>query len=229
MSQRSSEPPATTKTNVAPDVAVAQSNMPAETAAEPVKKVELDIEDAPFLKEEPPEEKEEKPTEPEKPEEPKKKKKLLFIVVGAVAVVLIAGAGWFLFGGKSKPPPPPAPEPPKPDVIVVPSKPATAVAPDIIKEFERFVVPVGTSLSATNFLICKFSTVTKNPTVNAEIEQKMLVLRDAVYFYLRGKSYEFLLNPDNATTIKKDLVGILNDYLGHGKLEDVLLDSYLGH
>ncbi|MBR4741483.1 MAG: flagellar basal body-associated FliL family protein, partial [Desulfovibrio sp.] len=60
-------------------------------------------------------------------------------------------------------------------------------------------------------------------------DQKMLVLRDAVYFYLRGKSFEYLLNPDNAPEIKSDLLGILNDYLAHGKLEDVLLDSYLGH
>ena len=57
----------------------------------------------------------------------------------------------------------------------------------------------------------------------------MLVLRDAVYFYLRGKTPEYLLDAANTAEIKQDLVDILNDYLQRGKLQDVLLDSYLAH
>ena len=55
----------------------------------------------------------------------------------------------------------------------------------------------------------------------------MIALRDALYFYLSSKSNDYLLNPSNAVTIKKDLTGILNDYLAQGRIDDVLFESYL--
>ncbi|MBO4334256.1 MAG: flagellar basal body-associated FliL family protein [Desulfovibrio sp.] len=229
MSQTSGEGTKTKDATVAPEVEVASQNVPA--ANPETDKVQLDLEDAPFLKEEPEEqEKQQEEAQESAPAVPEKKpKKKKFVIIALAAILITAGVVGFIFFGSPAPPPPPPPPKPKPDVIVVPSKPDAKSSPDIVMEFERFIIPVGNSLSSTNFLICKFSTVSKSPTINSEIEQKMLVLRDAVYFYLRGKSYEYLLNPDNATAIKSDLVGILNDYLGHGKLEDVLLDSYLGH
>ncbi|MCR5812889.1 MAG: flagellar basal body-associated FliL family protein [Desulfovibrio sp.] len=228
MSQTSGEGTEIKETTVIPEVEVASQNLPAENSAE--KKVELDLEDAPFLKEEPKqEEKKEEVAKESEPAAPEKKPKKKIVIIALGAILIVAGVIGFIFFGSPAPPPPPPPQKPKPDVIVVPSKPGGPTSPDIVMDFERFIIPVGNSLSSTNFLICKFSTVSKSPTINSEIEQKMLVLRDAVYFYLRGKSYEYLLDPDNAAAIKSDLVGILNDYLGHGKLEDVLLDSYLGH
>ncbi len=229
MSQTSGEGAGTKEATAAPEVEVASQQLPAENPQS--EKVELDLEDAPFLKEEAKQEevKEEVKEESAEPVPEKKPKRKKLLIIGLAAVLIIVGVVGFIFFGSPSPPPPPPPQKPKPDVIVVPSKPNAQSSPDIVMEFERFVIPVGNSLASTNFLICKFSTVSKSPTINSEIEQKMLVLRDAVYFYLRGKSYEYLLNPDNATAIKSDLVGILNDYLGHGKLEDVLLDSYLGH
>lgn len=231
MSQTSGQETETREATEAPQVEVANSNVPAESPKKPAK-VELDIEDAPFLKEEaPPEpepEKKEDTPQQEGAEAPKKKsKKKLIIIVLALAIVAVGVIAFLLLSGPPAPPPP-EPEAPKPDVIVVPSKPATQTSPDIVKEFERFIIPIGDALPSTKFLICQFSTVTKNPALDSEIDQKILVLRDAVYFYLRGKSYEYLLEPKNAAAIKEDLVGILNDYLGMGKLEDVLLDTYLG-
>ena len=52
-------------------------------------------------------------------------------------------------------------------------------------------------------------------------------MRDALYFYLSSKSDEFLLNPANTATIKKDLSGVLNDYLTQGRIDDILFESYL--
>ena len=51
--------------------------------------------------------------------------------------------------------------------------------------------------------------------------------RDALFFYLSGKSDDYLLNPDNAVNIKRDLTSILNDYLSSGHIDDVLFESYL--
>lgn len=234
MTQTSSETTETKNASASPAVETSTQTLPAQNKKN--EKVELDIEDAPFLKEEAKQESAE--SEAESVEETKadddlakkKKKKKLMIIAGGAVLLLVLGAGaaWFLLKG-SPAPPPPSIEETKPEVIVVPSKKGNAVAPDLVKDFDRFVVPVGETLSTTNFLICKFSTVTKNPGLENELDQKMILLRDSVYFYLRSKSYDFLLDPNNAEEIKKDLVAILNDYLSTGKLSDVLLDTYLGH
>ncbi|MBQ7739420.1 MAG: flagellar basal body-associated FliL family protein [Desulfovibrionaceae bacterium] len=222
----------------APQVEVAQEtqdNLPAEATSKNVGKVELDIDDAPFLKEEPKTEEkaegENLPAEGEPDQAKKKKKKKLLILIAGGAVVLIAlgVAAFFFLSGPPASPPPPPPEEVKPNIIVVPSKPTVQAIPDVVRDFEPFIVPVGSSTATTNFLVCKFSAVAKSPAINTEIDHKMLVLRDAVYFYLRGKPAEYLLDSANAPAVKRDLVDILNGYLQRGKLQDVLLDSYLAH
>lgn len=67
----------------------------------------------------------------------------------------------------------------------------------------------------------------KNPALGAELDRKMVSLRDALYFYLGSKTDAFLLNADNAPTIKRDLTEVLNDYLTQGQVTDILLESYL--
>ncbi|MBQ7585414.1 MAG: flagellar basal body-associated FliL family protein [Desulfovibrionaceae bacterium] len=220
----------------APEVEVAKSdNLPAPSNNE-VAKVELDIEDAPFLKNEP----ESAKSESEKSAEDaanqeaqakkKKKKRLIIIGAGAVLAIVMGVVAFFLLSGPSTPPPPPpVEETTKPNVVVVPSTPQVKIIPDVVRNFDLFIVPVGNSASDTKFLVCKFSTVSKSPAINSEIDHKMLVLRDAVYFYLRGKPAEYLLDSANAGEIKHDLVNILNDYLQRGKLEDVLLDNFLAY
>ena len=142
-------------------------------------------------------------------------------------------AAWFFLGRSKTPAPlpkvPPKTEEKKPNVVVVPSAPKSRAGPDVIRDFDLFIVPIGTSLSDAKFLVCKFSTISKSPAVNNEIDHKMLLLRDAVFFYLNGKSADYLLDSGNAKEIKQNLVDILNDYLQRGKLEDVLLDSYLAY
>jgi len=233
MSQTSNESTVTQEESQNLEVETAQENVPAEKAK--TEKVELDIEDAPFLKEEeaPPVESstnKEEGAKQEKPTAGSKKKKL--IIIGAAAILLLVGGGaaaWFLLKPGGAEPPPPVVEEIKPEVIVVPSKQVAPVNPDVVTPLEQFIVPVGDSLAKTNFLICKFSIISKDLSLGTEIENKMIPLRDAVYFYLRSKSYDYLLTPANAKDIKSDLLGILNDFLTTGKVEDVLLDTYLGH
>lgn len=200
-----------------------------------LKKVELDLDDAPFLQSEeppaapatradnPPAKTEEAPAA-----DGKGKRKKLFIILGAAAgvVVLVAAAAvwWFVF----RTPPPPPPEAPKPEVVVVPSKPTGQTNPDIIKEFAPFVVPTEEAKGGTRFLVCKFSAIFKDPALGREIDQRMLSLRDAIYFYLRSKDNAFLMDARNGPQIKSDLVGVLNGYMAQGKIEDILFESYLG-
>ncbi len=221
-----------------PDVQVAGEGGASATPA----KVSLDLDDAPFMEEPPAEE--EKPAAkddaakggdaaaPEGGEEkPKKSKKKLFIIAGAaVALLVILAVVYFLFlrgdGGEEAPPPPP-PEPPKPEIVVVPSKPKVVVKPDIVKELEPFIVPHAEPTGGARFLYCKFAFVSKDPLLGQEVDSKLVSLRDSIFFYLKSKSTDYLMDARNATTIKKELRGVVSDYLTRSKLDDVLLDSYL--
>ena len=193
-----------------------------------LRKVELDLDDAPFLKEQespPPAKKDDTTLQvAEDSPAPNKKKKLIIIAAAALVVVLIAAAAvwWFVL----RTPPPPPPEPVKPEVIVVPTPKTPTATPDSVKELAPFVIPRQTAKGA-RFLTCKFSTVSKSPRVGMEIDQKLIPLRDALYYYLSSKPDAFLLDPANGPTIKKDLGGVLNDYLTQGRIEDILFESYL--
>ena len=194
-----------------------------------LRKVELDLDDAPFLQEQespPPAKTDSAPLQvPADAPAPNKKKKLLLIAgAAALLVVLVAAVAvwWFVL----RTPPPPPPDPVKPEVIVVPSAKSPASKPDSVKELAPFVIPRQTAKGA-RFLICKFSTVSQSPRVGMEIDQKLIPLRDALYYYLSSKPDAFLLDPASVPTIKKDLGGVLNDYLTQGRIDDILFESYL--
>lgn len=198
-----------------------------------LKKVELDLDDAPFLQPEAPpaapaRRGDDAPAQPEgAPEDAGKGRRKKFLILGAAAgvVLLVAAAAvwWFVF----RTPPPPPPEAPKPEVVVVPSAPGAQTSPDIVKEFAPFVVPTQEAQGGTRFLVCKFSSIIKDPAVGREIDQRMLSLRDAIYYYLRSKDDAFLRDARNGPQIKSDLLGVLNDYMAQGKIEDILFESYL--
>jgi flagellar FliL protein len=199
------------------------------------KKVQLDLDDAPFLQEK---EQAISPAEegdsvaqglPEGAENtaPKQgigKKKL--IILGGAAFLLVAAlaAGWWFFLREPSRLPP---EAAMPEVIVVPSKPATQAAPDHIREFSPFLVYHSDGAGDGRFLVCKFATLTKVQNLNREMDQKMLPLRDAVYYYLRSKTPEYLTNSGALPEIKKDLTAVINNYLTQGQIEDILFESYL--
>lgn len=200
-------------------------------AASPLKKVELDLDDAPFLQADEPAEAPvprdaDLPAAPDAPAAGGGKRKKLLILGAAAGVLLLAAAAavwWFVF----RTPPPPPPEAPKPEVVVVPSTPPAQSAPDIIKEFAPFMVPTQDAQGGTRFLVCKFSAIIGNEGTGREMDEHMLSLRDAIYYYLRSKESAFLMDAHNGPEIKKDLLGVLNDYMTQGKIEDILFESYL--
>lgn len=202
----------------------------AETAGAPVKKVELDLDDAPFLQADepppPPVPTDGEPPAPVDEGDKSKRKKRILILAGAAGVLLVAVAvavWWFFF--RTPPPAPPAPL--EPEVIVVPSAPTVTDSGEIVRDFAPFIVPVNDNLKETSFLVCKFSAITREPAVNQEMERQRVPLRDAIYYYLRGKDAAFLLDARNGESIKKDLMSVFNDYLTQGKLEDIVFESYL--
>lgn len=207
--------------------AVESLNIEVEGESQAPRKVELDLDDAPFLQvEEPPPPAVEEHDTPPPPEENKGKRKKLFIFGGAFLGALIAGGAavwWFFFRGA----PPPPPTTPDPEVVVVPSRQTPSGPQDIVHEFAVFVVPVNDDPSQTHFLICKFAAITQDAEVDQEMGRQQIPLRDAVYYYLRGKDANWLQDAHNYDAIKKDLMAVFNDYLSRGKLEDIVFESYL--
>ncbi|MDE5832097.1 MAG: flagellar basal body protein FliL, partial [Desulfovibrio sp.] len=125
--------------SVLPDLETASSSPP-----DTVKKVELDLDDAPFLRPDepaqPPAHFEENIPPEDDGDKGKKKKRLILVAAIAGGVLLIALAAiWFFF---IRQPPPPPPEGPKPDVVVVPSTPVAPESHEIIRSFAPFVVPI---------------------------------------------------------------------------------------
>ena len=207
-------------------------------AASAAAKVQLDVEDAPFLQEEVPSAppvpvQENKPglTEEALPEETaqadtgKKKKRLIVLGALAFCVIITGVLGWFFL----LKPVPPAVAPPQnpPTVIVVPSPEKITGPAEFQVQFDPFWIAQKADNGATRFLQVRFSSVTLSDKVVKEAADKMLVLRDAVYYYLRNKTHEFLLDPENVPVIKQDILGIINGYVVQGRMEDVLIENYL--
>lgn len=212
-------------------------------------KVELDIDDAPFLdepEEEAPEEKPEEAPEAAPPvpvadDAPKAAglkalladKKKLALVGGGVLVLLIGIlAGTMLFSGGEKeeetPAPPPQPEEqlqsqPEPKKDDPPPPP-----PDPIYTFEAepFFVELRGSEGEIRFLHCRFSLPTKNYTLYTELIAKNIAVRDAVHYYLSNKPLTFLENPDAGYALKKDLLSVVNENMTSGSFEELLFDDY---
>ena len=197
-------------------------------------KVTLDIEDAPFLQEAeapPPVPAERsdivldaKPTEDDEAAARRKKKKKMIIMGGSALVLIMAVAVWWFLLRT----PPPKPVVLEPEIIKVPSPPTTAKAADYIVEFAPYWIELPDGKGGVVFLVCKFAAVTKSEVLTQEAQNKMVTLRDAVYYYLKNKPYHFLIDPANVTTIKKDLASVLSGYLAGGQIDDMLFESYLG-
>jgi len=199
-------------------------------------KVELDLDDAPFLEEEKEGEEEEKEDEKkgvseeseEKPEDqvpvptPFWKKKWFFIALAGV-IALIAVGVYFLF---LKPSPPP-PESQKPQVQKAePSPPPPPPPEEIVIPFEPFWVEL-TFNGQTKFLYCKLSFSTTDSKLEWEVKRKTIILRDAVYYYLRNKNFIFLNNKKNVERLKKDILSVVNQYLNNGQLKNILIEEYV--
>ena len=201
-------------------------------------KVELDLDDAPFLEEveekeeepEPieevePEEKEEKIKieEEEKQETPKKKKKL--ILFGILFLIILLGiAAFFLFRGEKKEQKKEEQIPPKP--VVVQEQPP----PPPPKLYQFSLRPFWIDYKVNNghrFLHLTLVLEYDVDILNWELKRKNIVIRDALYYYLKNKNFNFLLDKKNIPVLKKEITTIIDQYLGHGKIKHLYLQNYL--
>jgi len=59
------------------------------------------------------------------------------------------------------------------------------------------------------------------------MRQKMTVLRDAVFYYLRNKNLTFLSDKSNVDELKEDLLSVINQFLSSAQLERLLIEQYV--
>lgn len=195
------------------------------------RKVQLDIDDAPFLLD-PEDEPAPPPAETdlnlpaETAEAPPPRKKKRIFLLGALLLLALAGgvAAWLFLrsGGPGTPPPD------QPPVIVVPSHPEVPAGPtEMTTRLEPFWVPVTDAEGRQRFLVATFVLGTDNGLVHQEIEDKLITLRDAIYYYLCNKDYAFLLDADNAEAIRADILNTINNYTVQGEVNSLYFDNYL--
>ncbi len=191
-------------------------------------KVQLDIDDAPFLMELPddvpaPAVKEEAEVE----EAPKKSRKKLFIILGIVlALIVTAGLVYYFFLA-------PEPEPTglEPIVIVVPStqpdSTITASPVEKIVELEPFWVPIKDESGKSRFAKFTFVLSTYDDTAYQEITQQTIKVRDTIYYYLINRPYGYLIDAKNLPTIREELVTALQKDTIKGSLNNLYFNSVM--
>ena len=201
-----------------------------------LQKVELDLDDAPFLDEEEDEEPEPEPEEDlstpaleEKPEESglkrllKNRKVLIGLAILFVIIVAIPVKIW-LWPDDEKIVEEIAPVEP---VEEVPIEEEPEEPEEIVTQFEPFWIETVGDDGKVHFLHLRLAFPTQNPGLVREIKIKTFIIRDAVYYYLDNKSFTFLSDTNNIRTVKKDLISVVNKYLGQDQLDTVLIEEYL--
>jgi flagellar FliL protein len=198
-------------------------------------KVELDLEDAPFLEEEeevkpePPKPTEAVPfeTEEEKPSGLDRKKKL--IIIGAAALValiaVVVAVKVLFFKGKTAP----APEPTKHEA---PKEAANATAaapelPEIQVRLEPFWVEQKGEGDEVRFLIVRILLTTTSQGVAKDLQLKLMPARNAIFYYLKNKDVQFLADEHNAEKLKTELLLVINQYVTDGKFDNLMFEEYV--
>lgn len=204
-----------------------------------LQKVDLDLDDAPFLEDEKPEEKpKEKPSASSetpvkvKEAQPASNKKLL-LIIGIAGLVVVGALVFFLTRKPAAPPSPPKEEQPAPEPVPEPTPPPPSLPeppapkPEIVMPMEPFLVEMTDSKGRSRFLTIRFTAVTQEKTVEQEFKRNLIVVRDAVYYYLKNKNMEFLTDKNNTDALKKDVLSVINQFIGPQPLDNLLIEDFL--
>ena len=60
-----------------------------------------------------------------------------------------------------------------------------------------------------------------------EVKRKIPLLRDGVFYYLKNKGLAFLSEKENVRHLKEDLRGVINQSLSQGQIKDILIQEYV--
>jgi flagellar FliL protein len=201
-----------------------------------LQKVELDLDDAPFLEdekeEEPPAPPEEAPAEPDL-EAPApvwwKKKPVLFGGAGLLLVICALLAYLLFFSGKKPeaPPPPPVEEEKAEEQAAEPQATPPPAEKEIPVVMDPFLIEQTNEKGEVFLVTLQFSTTTTSPELEKEIARNAVVLRDAVYYFLKNKQLVYLDDKKVADALKQDIMSVMNQFLGDEQIENLFIEKYV--
>lgn len=205
-------------------------------------KVDLDLDDAPFLEEETPE-----PAPAAEPEAPSleedltpvvlpwwKRKKIVIPGGGLLLVIIGLLVWWFLFrdhqqAQQETQPPPPQEQPKEPQAPPPPPEPAPPPPPkDIYQPLAPFVIEMDDAKGVTRVLTVTLKLVYKDESpVARELQLKSFAVRDGLYYNLKNKHFEILTDKQAVEALREELRGVVNNYLSTGQIDQVLFEELL--
>ena len=202
-------------------------------------KVELDLDDAPFLEDEKEEEEKKAAPPPEpvfSPTVPQEASPSFFVrykmplIIGGLVVAVMLVAGIVLKIVLSPAEQVVVEQPPQPDLQPLPEGPAPlppAPVPRFVASFDTFWIARKDNEGNTRVLTCRFAVPTENQTLHAEIENKKNILRDAIFYYLSHRPITLLSDEATTDAFKADLMTVINEHLGNGKINELDLQAYI--
>jgi len=197
-------------------------------------KVDLDLDDAPFLEDEDEEEEivfdeEETPLLDEPIEDSKFDigtlfKNKLFLISLSVIVILIAIIVFLLLREPEAPPPPPNVDKAQPKEE---APEAVEQTPEILIRLDPFLIEQKDGDGQIRFLEARVVVSTLDDGLARQFKQETYAVRNALYYYLKNKDLQFLSDKENSDKLKSELLAIINQYMGYGQFETLLFEQYL--
>jgi len=206
-------------------------------ASRATQKVDLDLDDAPFLEDEDDEEEviEEEEVTPlmEEGDDEEKKSliaallgnKLFLISAGVILILLIVIVILLLREPEA---PPPAEEPPVEEVL--PEEEAVPIVdetPETIIRLAPFLIEQKDKEGQIRFLEVRVLVSTDDDGLARQFKQETYTVRNALFYYLKNKDLQFLSDKKNSDKMKKELLAIINQYMGFGQFKTLMFDQYL--
>jgi len=197
-------------------------------------KVDLDLDDAPFLEDEEEEEiafEEEETPLLQKPEEESRfdfstllKNKLFLISLGVIALLIVIITILLIREPEAPPPPPPIVEETQPE-----GKTPEAVEeiPEILIRLDPFLIEQKDKDGHIRFLEVRVVVSTTEDGLARQFKQEAYTVRNALYYYLKNKDLHFLSDKENSDKLKSELLAIINQYMGFGQFDTLLFEQYL--
>ncbi|WP_319585036.1 flagellar basal body-associated FliL family protein [uncultured Pseudodesulfovibrio sp.] len=227
-----------------PDDADDVTDAPAERKAElddaaaskATQKVDLDLDDAPFLEDEDEEEEIEEvevstPFLTEDDSKPKTglvallKNKFVIMGLGVILLLLVVIVILLLRAPEAPPPPPP---PPVEETIPEPApEPEVPETPQILIKLDPFLIEQMDSAGKIRFLEVSILLSTEDEGLARQFKQETFAVRNALYYYLKNKDLQFLSDKENSEKLKKELLVIINQYMGFGQFDTLMFEQYL--
>ncbi|WP_338667057.1 flagellar basal body-associated FliL family protein [Pseudodesulfovibrio methanolicus] len=204
-------------------------------ASRATQKVDLDLDDAPFLEDEDENEDIEEvevntPFLTEDDSKPKPglaallKNKFVLMGLGVILVLLVIIVILLLREPEAPPPPPP---PPAEETNTPEPPPEVPETPQIIVKLDPFLIEQRDETGKIRFLEVSILLSTEDEGLARQFKQETFAVRNALYYYLKNKDLQFLSDKENSEKLKKELLVIINQYMGFGQFDTLMFEQYL--